>query len=128
MVAAYFEKVFNQKILLDCGATCSIISEKLLAQIKTKLCSTGRDLSVSGIGGKVKIKGFTVVWIDLGQGVRLKHTVLVCDISGGYDALLGNPFLARINAKVGMQHDYLEVPTSSVPIIVERQRYLENRH
>ena len=45
------------------------------------------------------------------------------------DALLGKPFLARIHAKVGMLHGYLEIPRAGgVPIIVEGRRYLGNRH
>ena len=60
--------------------------DHLLAQIN-KLCNTGRVLTVSGIGGKIKIKG--VIWIDLDQGVKLRHTVLVCNVGGSYDTLLG---------------------------------------
>ena len=42
MVPAYFDNILNQNVLLDCGATCSIISEELLAQ--------GEDILETGIG------------------------------------------------------------------------------
>ena len=65
MMAAFFEEAPNENILLDCGATGSIISERLSTQVKTKLCDPGRELSGSGIGDKIRIKGFTRIWIDL---------------------------------------------------------------
>ena len=80
---------------------------------------------ISGIGGNVKIKGFTVIWIDLDQCVNLQHTVLVCDIAAGYDALLGNPFLARIDPKVGMRYNFWISQSRSSP---SERRYLGNRH
>ena len=93
IVAAYFDNILNQNVWLDCGATCSIISEKLLTQVKTKLCNPKRELSVSGINNKVKIKGFTRIWIDFGQGVKLQHTVLAVESDGG--AYTANPYIAN---------------------------------
>ena len=55
IMGAFFEGAFNQNILLDCGAMCSIISGKLLSHVKTKLCDPRRELSVSGMGGKIRI-------------------------------------------------------------------------
>ena len=75
-MAALFEGGFNQNILRYCEATCLFISERLLTQAKTKLCDPRRELSVSGLGGKVRIKGFTRIWIDLDQGVKVQHTRL----------------------------------------------------
>ena len=54
--------------------------------------------------------------------------VLVCNVGGGYDALLGKRSLPRIDEKVGIRSDCLEVSTGGVPIIIEGRRYLGNRH
>lgn len=63
------------------------------------------------------------------QSIKLKHTVLAVSIGGGYDALFGKPFLARIDKKVDIRYDYLEAPTrGGVPVIFEGRKYLGNRH
>ena len=123
MMAAFYEEAFNQNILLDCGATCSIISENYYHKLRLNCVTPDVNYQCLEFGGKVKIKGFTRIWIDLGQRVKLQHIVGVCNIGGGYDALLGKSYLARINAKVAMRYDYLEAPTiGGVPVIIEGRR------
>ncbi|RPB19942.1 hypothetical protein L211DRAFT_870938 [Terfezia boudieri ATCC MYA-4762] len=133
LVGAFFGKTFNQDVLLDCGATCSLVSPELSTKILRE--NTGytvikpeREMSVTGIGGKSTVEGWVKIVIDLGKGVVAEHTLLICRVGGGYEVLLGKPFLAMIDAKVGMRHDYIEVPRmNGPPILLEGRRYVGGR-
>jgi hypothetical protein len=68
-----------------------------------------------------------VVPIDLGQGVVCQDVIYVVDNIFGSESkmLLGKPFLAVIDATVGVRYDYLSVPSSDgAPIHVSGRKYL----
>lgn len=87
-----------------CCPTVEQHVRSLLAQIKTKLCNTGRELTVSGIGGKDKIKGFTVIWIvwvrELGWSIQCFSVML--------EVATMHSLGTEDWAKVGMRYDYVQ--------------------
>lgn len=82
-------------------------------------------MTVTGIGGKSVVDGWIKIPVDLGEGVVVEHTLLSCAPRGPYRVLFGKPFLAMIDAKVGMRHDYIEIPSrKGPPIIVQGRKYI----
>ncbi|KAF8416253.1 hypothetical protein EV426DRAFT_627484 [Tirmania nivea] len=54
LVGAYFGTTFNQDVLLDCGATCSLVSPELSAKILRENA------------GKSTVEGWVKIMVDLG--------------------------------------------------------------
>ena len=130
-VGAYLGKHFFQEILVDIGADCNLVDLNTAKKIieKTENCKLHTDrngVTITGVAGWTNISGYLVVPIDLRQGVVCQDVIyIVDDIFGGESKmLLGKPFLAVIDATVGVRYDYLSVPSSDgAPINVSGRKY-----
>ncbi|POM69690.1 Hypothetical protein PHPALM_14017 [Phytophthora palmivora] len=84
---------FRTQILLDTGATVSMISLDLARRLKLKLNSQKR-IKVSGLGGvPTYITASTQIKVTLGRRVVYILDVWVTNIGEGVDVLLGMDFM-----------------------------------
>jgi len=131
-VGAYLGEYFFQEILVDIGADCNLIdlttAKKIIEMTKDCALRTDRnEVTITGVAGHTNISGYLIVTVDLGQGVVCQDVIYVVDNIFGSDSkmLLGKPFLAIIDATIGVRYDYLAVPSSDgAPIHISSRKYL----
>jgi len=87
-------------VLLDTGATVSMISLDLVRRLKLKMNSHKR-IEVSGLGGvPTDISSSAEVKVTLGHRVVYILELWVTNIGEGVDALLGMDFMARAGVRL----------------------------
>jgi hypothetical protein len=132
-LAAWVGNLLFQDVLADIGADCNLMDMetalKIVACTPAVYLRTDRNnVTITGVAGKTNISGYIIVSIDLGQGVVAEDMVYVVErVFGGGQSkmLLGKPFLALIDAMIGVRHDYLCVPNvSGPPVIIKGRQYL----
>ena len=81
------------------------------------------------MAGRTNISGYLIVPVDLGHGVVCQDVIYIVDNIFGSNSkmFLGKPFLAIIDATIGVRYDYLAVPLSDgAPIHISGRKYLGN--
>jgi hypothetical protein len=131
-VGAYLGGYFFQEILVDIGADCNLIDLHTANKIieATEGCELRTDrneVTITGVAGRTNISGYIIAPVDLGRGVVCQDVIYIVDNIFGSDSkmLLGKPFLAVIDATIGVRYDYLSVPSSDgPPIHISGRKYL----
>ena len=99
VVGAFLATTFNQDVLLGCGATCSLVSPELASKAlreNTKFSiKPEREMSVTGISGKSAVEGWMKVLVDLGKGVLVDHTLLICQVGISEDISASRTLMMR---------------------------------
>jgi hypothetical protein len=132
-LAAWVGNLLFQDVLCDIGADCNLMdmetAKKIVACTPGVFLRTDRnDVTITGVAGRTNISAYIILSIDLGQGVVAEDMIYVVERvfgAGQSKMLLGNPFLAVIDAMIGVRHDYLCVPTQDgPPVIIKGRQYL----
>jgi hypothetical protein len=131
-VGAYLGGYFFQEILVDIGADCNLIDLLTARKIieATEGCELRTDRSevtITGVAGRTNISGYIIIPVDLGRGVVCQDVIYIMENIFGSDSkmLLGKPFLAVIDATIGVRYDYLSVPSSDgPPIHISGRKYV----
>ncbi|POM74848.1 Hypothetical protein PHPALM_8129, partial [Phytophthora palmivora] len=101
---------FRTQILLDTGATVSMISLDLARRLKLKLNSQKR-IKVSGLGGvPTYITASTQIKITLGRRVVYILGVWVTNIGEGVDVLLGMDFMYSAGVRLCIREGTVALP------------------
>jgi predicted aspartyl protease len=110
-------------ILLDSGASTSIISLNLARELGLKLEQRG-NLSVRGLGGvTTRIRARTTVKVTLGHRLVYHVEVWVGNIGGEVDCLLGMEFMKAAGVRLNVQEGKVSLPEEeSVPLVATRRR------
>ena len=105
-------------ILLDSGASTSIISLNLARELGLKLEQNG-GLSVKGLGGVItKIRARTSVKVTLGHRLVYQVEVWVGNIGGEVDCLLGMDFMKAAGVRLNVHEGKVSLPEEeSVPLM-----------
>jgi len=133
-VGAFLGEYFFQEILVDIGADCNLIdlhtAKKIIGSTKDCALRTDRnEITITGVAGRTNISGYLIVPVDLGHGVVCQDVIYIVDNIFGSNSkmFLGKPFLAIIDATIGVRYDYLAVPLSDgAPIHISGRKYLGN--
>jgi hypothetical protein len=98
------------KVLLDTGATMSMISLDLARTLKLKINSHKR-IKVSGLGGvPTYISSSAEVKVTLGHRVVYILELWVTNIGEGVDALLGMDFMVRAGVRLCIRYGLVVLP------------------
>ncbi|POM59354.1 LOW QUALITY PROTEIN: hypothetical protein PHPALM_31926 [Phytophthora palmivora] len=101
---------FRTQILLDTGATVSMISLDLARRLKLKLNSQKR-IKVSGLGGiPTYITASTQIKVTLGRRVVYILDVWVTNIGEGVDVLLGMDFMYSAGVRLCIREGTVALP------------------
>ncbi|EGZ27626.1 hypothetical protein PHYSODRAFT_467001, partial [Phytophthora sojae] len=101
---------FRLQILLDTGASVSMISLDLARRLKIKL-NWHKQIKVSGLGGKtIYISASTQVKITLGSRVVYVMDIWVANIGEGVDVLLGMNFMFCAGVRLCVREGLLQLP------------------
>ncbi|OWY95930.1 hypothetical protein PHMEG_00033930, partial [Phytophthora megakarya] len=111
---------FRTDILLDSGASVSIVSLGLACRLKLKL-KFGKQISVSGLGGvPTSITVSAKVKITLGPRVVCVVDVWVANIGGGLDVLLGMNFMFSARVRLCVKEGLVQLPDEETVLLSGR--------
>ncbi|OWZ14028.1 hypothetical protein PHMEG_00012556 [Phytophthora megakarya] len=109
---------FRTRILLDTGASVSIISLDLARRLQLKL-RTHRQIKVSGLGEVTTyINTHARVKITLGWSVVYVLNIWVGNIGEGVDVLLGMNFRHSAGARLCIREDLVKLPDEETVVIM----------
>lgn len=98
------------QILLDTGATVSMISLDLVRTLKLKL-SSHKQIKVSGLGGvPTYITASAQVKVTLGHRVVYAFNLWVTNIGEGVDVLLGIDFMFSASVRLCIREELVLLP------------------
>ncbi|ETP54596.1 hypothetical protein F442_00734, partial [Phytophthora nicotianae P10297] len=97
-------------VLLDTGATVSMMSLNLASRLKLKL-SSHKQIRVSGLGGvPTYISTSARVKLTLGPRVVYILELWVANIGEGVDVLLGMDFMFSAGVRLGIREGLVRLP------------------
>ena len=106
-----FERNLGKPLLIDCGATQSVLSKKLL---KTDIQAKNRLSAASG--SPLDTLGSVQIDLDLGFKTALRHSFVIAELSTA-DALLGLDFLESYGVTVNSQGRTLELNSDCAKLV-----------
>ena len=114
---------YRTRILLDSGASTSILSLKLASELGLKL-SFEDKLKVKGLGDVVShITAKTKVKVTLGMSVVYYMDIWCGNIGEGTDCLLGMDFMTAAGVRLSAHEGTVRLPNEeSVPLLASGQR------
>jgi hypothetical protein len=121
-VAAVHGAVNNHRtdILLDSGASVSMVSLDLARRLKLKL-KFGKQLRVTGLGGvPTTITASTEVKITLGPRVVYIFELWVANIGEGVDVLLGMNFMYSAGVRLCAREGLVQLPDEETVLLSGR--------
>ncbi|ETP34141.1 hypothetical protein F442_17474 [Phytophthora nicotianae P10297] len=101
---------FRTPVLLDTGATVSMMSLNLARRLKLKL-SSHKQIRVPGLGGvPIYISTSARVKLTLGPRVVYILELWVANIGEGVDVLLGMDFMFSAGVRLGIREGLIKLP------------------